>query len=54
MNIINKLYEKIYELVLNTFIAKPDEYYSYDEPSAKKMENKSFWIQIVRNEKEEK
>ena len=48
-----RFYERLNEIRLNIFIAKPDEYYSYDEPPIKKMKNKTFWIQIVRKEKED-
>lgn len=48
MRRIRYILEKIHECLLNIFIAKSDEYYSYDEPPLEKMENKLFWIQIVR------
>lgn len=48
-----KIYERTHECLLNTFVAKADEYYSYDEPLPEKMKNKTFWIQILRKEKED-
>lgn len=46
----NYIYKKLHEIILNIFIAKPDEYFSYDEPSSKKMKNKTYWIQIADEE----
>ena len=48
-----RINKKIHELMLNCFVAEKDEYYSYDEPSPEKMENKTFWIQIVDKEDEQ-
>ena len=61
MNILNRFFKKessckgdsltikkrIIRWYLNTFVAQKDEYYDYNQPSEKKMENKLFWIQIV-------
>lgn len=47
-----KIKEKLHELFLNTFVAKADEYYSYDKPSSEKMRDKIYWIQIIREETE--
>ena len=49
-SLLRKFYERIHECILNTFIAKNDELYSYDKPPLEKMRDKLFWIQIVRKE----
>ncbi|MBO7078648.1 MAG: hypothetical protein J6W64_02410 [Bacilli bacterium] len=49
----SSIYKKITQWYLNTFKASKDEFYSYDEPTDKQMEGKTFWIQIYTNNEEE-
>lgn len=46
-NSIQNKIRKLEEFLLNEFAAEKDEYYSYEEPDAKQMDGKSFWIQIL-------
>lgn len=48
--LFNKIQDKVRNLelfILNEFVAKPDEFYSYDEPAENQMEGKIFWIKPI-------
>lgn len=44
-NYIEDKMKKYQIYILNKFVAKPDEFYSYTEPTDEQMKGKKFWTQ---------